>query len=78
MSKIEDKILGKEALIQKKYLQKDVFSVDVIWCVSRQGCGSNIINGRMAHEMLSFNGKKKAAEGRKKISDNGFLFERKN
>lgn len=77
MSKIEDKILGKEKALPKEQHKKDIFSTAVVWTVSREGCGSNLINGKMAYEMLSPNGKKKALKGSKKISDKGFIFERK-
>lgn len=78
MSKIEDKVLGKETTLPKGQLKKDVFATNVVWIVSRQGCGSNLINGKMAYEMLSPVGKKKAIKGNKKISDKDFIFERKN
>ena len=77
MSKIEDKILGKEQTLSKGKLKKDVFATDAVWVVSRQGCGSNLINGKMAYEMLSSIGKKKALKGNKKISDKDFIFEHK-
>ena len=77
MSKIEDKILGKEKALLAQQHKKDIFSTAVVWTVSREGCGSNLINGKMAYEMLSPDGKKKALKGSKKISDKGFVFERK-
>lgn len=77
MSKIEDKILGKDENLPKERHKKDVFSVNMVWIVSRDGCGSNLINGKMAYEMLSPIGKKKALKGCKKIADKGFVFERK-
>ncbi|MBE6451798.1 MAG: hypothetical protein E7016_07575 [Alphaproteobacteria bacterium] len=77
MSKIEDKILGKEKSLPAQQHKKDIFSTAVVWTVSREGCGSNLINGKMAYEMLSPDGKKKALKGSKKISDKGFVFERK-
>ncbi len=78
MSKIEDKVLGKEQNVSKKENKKDIFSADKVWIVTRQGCGSNLVNGKMAYEMLGPDGKKKALKGNKKISDKGFIFERKN
>ena len=77
MSKIENKILGKEKTSVRQNAKKDVFTSDMVWSVSKQGCGSNLINGKMAYEMLSATGKKKAFQGNKRISDNGFIFERK-
>ena len=78
MTIIEDKILGNEKSLSKKHLQKDVFSANVVWSVSKQGCGANLANGKMIYEMLSPDGKKKALKGSKKITDKGFIFERKN
>ena len=78
MTEIEDKILGKVKQSPKQYIQKDVFASNVVWSVSKTGCGSNLVNGKMAYEMLSANGKIKAFKGIKKISDKGFVFERKN
>lgn len=78
MTEIEDKILGKVKQMPKQYIQKDVFASNIVWSVSKIGCGSNLVNGKMAYEMLSPNGKAKALRGNKKISDNGFVFERKN
>ena len=47
MSEIENKILGKENSVNIKRIKKDVFTVNNIWVVSRQGCGSNLINGKI-------------------------------
>ena len=77
MTEIEDKILGKVKYSAKKNIQKDVFVSDVVWVVSKQGCGSNLVNGKMAYEMLSASGKERALKGNKKFSDKGFIFERK-
>lgn len=76
MSEIEDKILGKEKKQKAETVKKNIFGVDSVWLVSREGCGKNLINGLMAFEMLSPDGKKKALKGSKKLTDKGFVFER--
>ncbi len=78
MSQIENKVLGQDKKIIQERVKKDVFASKVVWVVSKAGCGSNLINGVMAYEMLSASGKAKAFKGNKKISDKGFIFERKN
>lgn len=77
MSEIEDKILGIEKKNSVAFVKKNVFETDAVWFVSKEGCGKNLINGVMAYEMLSPDGKRKALKGNKKISDHGFVFERK-
>ena len=78
MNQIENKVLGKDKKTIQERIKKDVFDPKIVWKISKQGCGQNLANGAMAHEMLSFDGKKKALKGNKKIYDNGFVFERLN
>ena len=75
MTELENKILGKtdavKTVAQKQYLTSEIF-----WKVAKTGCGSSLYSGRMVAEMLSAESKKKALKGCKKISENGFTFER--
>lgn len=75
MTELENKILGKAEEV-KPAAQKQYLTSDFVWKVTKSGCGSSLYSGRMVAEMLSAEGKKKALKGCKKISENGFLFER--
>lgn len=75
MTELENKILGK-AEASKPAAQKQFLTSDYVWKVAKTGCGSSLYSGRMVAEMLSSDGKKKALKGSKKISENGFTFER--
>lgn len=76
MSQIESKVLGQDKKSIQEHIKKNVFDAKVVWKVSKKGCGKNLINGAMAYEMLSSEGKQKALKGNKKILDNNFVFER--
>ena len=75
MSEIENKIMGKSRQEKNK---KETFDINSSWFVTKEGCGKTLINGRMIHEMLSPNAKKKLMKGCKKISDRNFIFEKIN
>lgn len=75
MTELENKILGTDDTA-KSALQKQYLTSEVIWKVAKIGCGSSLYSGRMVAEMLSAESKKKALKGCKKISENGFTFER--
>ena len=75
MTELENKILGTDNTA-KSALQKQYLTSEVIWKVAKTGCGSSLYSGRMVAEMLSAESKKKALKGCKKISENGFTFER--
>ena len=75
MTELENKILGKTETV-KPAMQKQFLTSEVVWKVAKTGCGSSLYSGRMVAEMLSSEGKKKAQKGGKKISENGFTFER--
>lgn len=75
MTELENKILGTDDTA-KSALQKQYLTSEVIWKVDKTGCGSSLYSGRMVAEMLSAESKKKALKGCKKISENGFTFER--
>lgn len=75
MTELENKILGIDDTA-KSALQKQYLTSEVIWKVAKTGCGSSLYSGRMVAEMLSAESKKKAMKGCKKISENGFTFER--
>lgn len=75
MTELENKILGKTEAA-KPLAPKQYLTSEVVWKVAKTGCGSSLYSGRMVAEMLSSDGKKKALKGCKKISENGFIFER--
>ena len=75
MTELENIILGTDDTA-KSALQKQNLTSEVIWKVAKTGCGSSLYSGRMVAEMLSAESKKKALKGCKKISENGFTFER--
>lgn len=76
MSELEDKILGKDKAKKSVSRRMDYFSTTVVWKVSKAGCGTTIMNGKMVYEMLSSEAKQKAAKGTKRILDKGFEFVR--
>lgn len=75
MTEIENKILGKTDKRKLSAEQKYLTSA-IVWKVSKSGCGSSLFNGLMVSEMLGSEAKKKALQGCRKISENGFVFER--
>lgn len=73
-SEIADKVLGKKT---DNFTKNDKYlTADCVWQVYKTGCGNSRVNGLMAAEMLSPEGKKKARRGIKKITDKDFVFER--
>ena len=65
---MEEKILGVEPKEEKK--AKEVvksFEPDVLWTVSKKGCGSCLMSGRMVYEMLDFDAKKQVLAGKKEV-----------
>lgn len=77
MSEIEDKILGRTLKTKAAENLKKYFTSESVWTVTRKGCGTCLMNGKMVFEMLSSEGKRKASKGTKRIMDNGAEFIRK-
>lgn len=76
MSELENKILGKDKAKKAPARRTDHFATAVVWKVSKPGCGTTVMNGRMVYEMMSSEAKQKAAGGTKRILDKGFEFVR--
>lgn len=76
MSEIEDKVLGRKKANKTDAKRPNYFLPETVWKVSKKGCGTTIVNGRMVYEMLSNEGKQKASKGIKRILDKDFEFER--
>lgn len=65
---MEEKILGIEPKEEAKAKEnKNMFDVKAVWVVSKKGCGTSLMNGRMVHEMLDYNSKKLVETGKKVI-----------
>lgn len=75
---MEEKILGIEPKEEKK--AKEVvksFEPDVLWTVSKKGCGSCLMSGRMVYEMLDFDAKKQVLAGKKEVKCGEMTFKLK-
>ena len=65
---MEEKILGIEPKEEKKAKEfVKSFEPDVLWTVSKKGCGTSLMNGRMVHEMLDLDAKKQVLAGKKEV-----------
>lgn len=65
---MEEKILGIEPKEEVKAKEnRNLFEANTVWTVSKKGCGSCLMNGRMVHEMLDYNSKKLVETGKKEI-----------
>ena len=72
---MEEKILGvtpEEKKEEKKTVE--CFTTQNVWIVSKKGCGSSLMNGRMVATMLNCDAKKQFMSGKKelKIGDTTF------
>lgn len=75
MSEIENKILGrKEKENMPEAPKNDLFAVNRIWQVKKDGCGVSIFNGKMVYEMMDAKTKGIIANGAKNAEYNGFTF----
>lgn len=65
---MEEKILGVEPVEEKKDVKKtaDVFTANNVWLVSKKGCGTTLMNGRMVATMLDYDARKQFIYGNKK------------
>lgn len=75
---MEEKILGvtpEEKKDEKKVF--DYLTAENIWQVSKKGCGSSMMNGRMVNEMLDFDTKKQVRAGKKEVKCGDITFKLK-
>ena len=78
MVSIEDKILGVEPEEEKvKKEANKSFDANSLWTVSKKGCGTCVMNGRMVHEMLDFDAKREILAGKKEVKSGDFTFKLK-
>ena len=65
---MEEKILGVEPVEETKAKEKTkAFDVNSVWTVSKKGCGTSLMSGRMVYEMLDYNSKKQIEAGKKEL-----------
>ena len=65
---MEEKILGVEPVEETKKQEKaKLFDVNSVWIVSKKGCGSCLMNGRMVGTMLNYDAKRQILAGKKEL-----------
>lgn len=66
---MEEKILGVEPVEEKKDVKKtaDVFTANNVWLVSKKGCGTTLMNGRMVATMLDYDVRKQFLSGKREL-----------
>lgn len=75
---MEDKILGIDAKDEPKAKETfNYFDAKTLWNVSKKGCGTCVMNGRMVHEMLDFASKKEVLAGKKEVKYGDITFKLK-
>lgn len=77
-TEMSKKILGqKTEKTSEEKAKKDYLADDVLWTVTKDGCGKTVFNGSFAAALMTVDEKKKARNGVAKISNKTFTFERK-
>lgn len=73
------KILGRKAAgPERKKAETNFLADNVLWFVSKKGCGTSVFRGPMAEALMNREDKQKAKSGVKRIeSETGFVFARK-
>ena len=65
---MEEKILGvtpEEKKEEKKTIE--CFTAQNVWIVSKKGCGTTLMNGRMVATMLDYDARKHFLSGKKEL-----------
>lgn len=69
---------ARQIVCRKKKKTANWLADNVIWYVSKKGCGTSVFRGPMAEALMNGEDKKKAKSGVKRIeSTTGFVFARK-
>jgi hypothetical protein len=77
MLDLESKILGlPEEKEEKPVTVANYLADNVVWEVSKDGCGKQKFNGVMVREMLDESSKALVMAGKKVVEYNGFKFKR--
>lgn len=75
---MEEKILGIEPKAEKEFKEAvKSFEPTSSWTVSKKGCGSCMMSGRMVYEMLDFEAKKQIMSGKKEVKCGDMTFKLK-
>ncbi len=78
-TEMSKKILGQQTAKKTELTPAtDWLADNVIWFVSKKGCGTSVFRGPMAEALMNREDKQKAKSGVKRIeSETGFVFARK-